>query len=72
MHLNTIKKLMRQNGREFTTREDAEVFLASMEVEILFDESKPYGTVHGYDASMPNVAYIQNGVYFNSQGKKVG
>lgn len=40
--------------------------------DIELDKNKPHGEIRGPVKGAPKARYSQNGLYFNSEGKKVG
>lgn len=83
LHWTKLKKAVEEAGGTWTTREEAEAFLASVgqdvvatqiepKASVAFDPSRPYSEVIGSDPRFPGAAYGQGGHYFNKQGKKVG
>jgi hypothetical protein len=73
IHWTKLKKMVEDAGGTWTTREEAEAFLASAgvvvadEPEVVFDPAKEYSEVFGGAAR-----YCQGGHYFNTKGEKVG
>lgn len=51
----------------------AEVAVTAEPVEeMVFDKRQPYGEVSGRIEGYPGARFTQNGVFFNSQGKRIG
>lgn len=78
IHWTKVKKAVEEAGGVWTDREAGEAFLAGRsampadEPDVVFDKSKPYAEISGFDARFPRARYMQNRVYFDAQGKKVG
>jgi len=74
IHWTKLKRAVEDAGGTWTTREEAETFLASAgvvvadEPEVVFDPSKEHTEVFGGGAAR----YGQGGHYFDTAGKKVG
>ena len=88
MHWTQLKKLVEERGGEYTNKPDALIFLNQPAVgcnapsvgsmntatasDPVFDKSKPYGEICGSVDGAPCARYIQDGVFYNNNGVKVG
>ena len=80
IHWTKLKKAVEDAGGTWTTREEAEAFLANAGVSVpdeavtlagTFDSTKDYSEVFG-DIGVPGACFSQGGRYFNTKGEQVG
>lgn len=77
-HWRTLKKMVEDAGGVWTDKEAAVKFLlgsadkASPTEKPGLDKSRPYAEVFGTVEGADGARYMQDGVYYNLSGQKVG